>query len=59
MDCASLERVVFLGDTQVIWPAITGRRDKKPMEIVAPSGSRPYRYAAMYAKKYQLIPVAL
>ena len=59
MNCESLERVVFLGDTQVIWPAITGRRDKKPIEIVAPRDSRPYRYAAMYAEEYQLVPVTL
>ena len=56
MDCEKIQRIIVKGkNTEIIWPAITGRKDKKPIEICAPSGSSAEEYCLKYAKKYNLI----
>lgn len=56
MDCEKIQRIIVKGkNTEIIWPAITGRKDKKLIEICAPSGSSAEEYCLKYAKKYNLI----
>ncbi len=54
MDCESLEQIAFHGATEVVWPAITGRKDGRQITIVAKEGSSAHRYADIYGAKYNL-----
>lgn len=55
-NCESLERIVVEGrDTEVIWPAITDRRDGKPLTVVAYPNSSAQEYCNKYGEKYHLI----
>lgn len=56
MDCEDIERITIKGEnTEIIWPAITGRRDKKPIYISAPKRSKAHGYCMNYGDKNHLI----
>ncbi len=55
MGCNQLDKIVIEGkNTEVIWPAITDRRDKKTIIIVAHPESPAYQYCLKYGEKYNL-----
>lgn len=55
MDCENLESIIVEGsDTEIVWPAITGRQDKAQIVISAPRHSKAKRYCDEYAAKYNL-----
>ncbi len=56
MRCENIETITIQGkDTEIIWPAITGRRDKKPIIIRAPHKSDAERYCVQLGEKNNLI----
>lgn len=56
MDCENLESITVEGsDTEIVWPAITGRRDKAQIIVSAPRHSRAKQYCDEYAIKYNLV----
>jgi len=56
MDCEKLEKITIEGEeTEIIWPAITGRKDKKAISISAPQNSKAHAYCLKYGQKYNLI----
>lgn len=56
MDCEKMEKITIEGkDTEIIWPAITGRRDKKELSIYAPNNSKAQAYCEKYGTKYNLV----
>ena len=51
--CEQLDKIVIKGkNTEVIWPAITDRRDKGEILIVAHRESPAYQYYLKYGEKY-------
>jgi len=51
--CEQLDKIVIKGkNTEVIWPAITDRRDKGEIIIVAHRESPAYQYYLKYGEKY-------
>lgn len=51
--CEQLDKIVIKGkNTEVIWPAITDRRDKGEILIVAHPESPAYQYYLKYGEKY-------
>lgn len=56
MDCESIKKITIKGsDTNIVWPAITGRKDKKEIMISAPVRSTADRYCTKYGKRYNLV----
>lgn len=56
MDCEKLEIITVKGvKTDIIWPAITGRKDKKSILICAPDNPNAEKYCEKYGKKYNLV----
>lgn len=56
MGCEKLEKITIEGkETEVVWPAITGRKDKKPIAISAPLHSKAQAYCEKYGAKNNLI----
>lgn len=54
MNCERLEEIQLLGNTTIEFPAITGRRDKKKIVIIAESDSAE-EYCRKYGEKYHLL----
>ena len=55
MDCESIERIIIQGEaTEIIWPAITDRRDKNLITIIAHKNSSAHEYCKKYGEKYNL-----
>lgn len=56
MNCEYLENITIQNaNTNINWPAITGRKDKKSIIIYAPSMSTANKYCSEYGQKYNLI----
>lgn len=56
MNCEKMETITIEGkDTEIIWPAITGRKDKKEICICAPKNSKAQAYCEKYGVKYNLV----
>lgn len=55
MDCERIERIIIPGEnTEIVWPAITDRRDKNPITIIAHPSSSAHEYCKKYGEKYNL-----
>lgn len=55
MDCEQIQTITIEGaDTVVVWPAITGRKDKKVIQIMAPKHSKMHEYCVKSAHNYNL-----
>jgi len=55
MDCESIERIIIQGEaTEIIWPAITDRRDKNLITIIAHTNSSAHEYCKKYGEQYNL-----
>lgn len=55
MCCENMESIIVEGiETEIVWPAITGRQDKKSIEICAPYNSKAGEYFSEHAQKYNL-----
>ena len=55
MDCEQLDTIIVEGmTTDIVWPAITGRKDKKSIRVYAPKGSKMHQYCTRYGEKYNL-----
>ncbi len=55
IECNQLDKIVIEGkETEVIWPAITGRRDKKTVLVVAHPESSAHQYCLKYGEKFNL-----
>lgn len=53
--CEELEKITIKGSkTNIVWPAITGRRDKEPIIITAPDHSPAAEYCDKYGAEYHL-----
>lgn len=56
MGCEGIERIIVNGsETNIVWPAITGRRDEKQIIINAPEKSNAKKYCEEWGQKYNLI----
>ena len=56
MDCENLESITIKNaNTNINWPAITGRKDKKSIIVYAPPKSTTHKYCLEYGKKNNLI----
>lgn len=55
MGCESMSSITFLNSMSIIiWPAITGRKDKRGIEIIADKGSSAEAYCKQYGVQYAL-----
>lgn len=55
IDCENIEKITVEGkETNIVWPAITGRKDKYPIMMIAHSNSKAYGYYLEYHDKYNL-----
>lgn len=55
MNCDAIEEVTFLNpETEITWPAITGRDDKQRIVIAGHHHSTAQRYCEQYGEKYHL-----
>lgn len=56
MDCNNISKIIFIGNkTEVNNVAITGRRDKKSVVIIAPQNSTVNEYCKEYGESYNLV----
>ena len=53
--CEELEKITVTGSkTNIVWPAVSGRRDKEPILIIAPVHSPAAEYCEEYGAQYHL-----
>ena len=53
--CEELEKITVTGSkTNIVWPAVSGRRDKEPIIISAPVHSPAAEYCEEYGAQYHL-----
>ena len=56
MNCDSIQKITVEGiETKIVWPAITGRKDKKPITICAPIDSKAKQYCLENSERYRLV----
>lgn len=56
MNCDSIQKITVEGiETKIVWPAITGRKDKKTITICARIESNAKQYCAEYGERHGLV----